>query len=62
MACAGEAGLALSDPWFRLVMPSLPAAGYFTLSNSSATPQTLVGAASPACCTKASIKAARSGW
>ena len=49
MARAGEAGLALSDPWFHLVMPSLPAAGYFTLSNSSATPQTLVGAASPAC-------------
>lgn len=34
---AGEAGLALSDPWFRLVMPSLPAAGYFTLSNTGAT-------------------------
>jgi periplasmic copper chaperone A len=46
---AGETGLALSGPWFRLVMPSLPAAGYFTLSNSAATEQTLIGAASPAC-------------
>ena len=30
-------------------MPSLPAAGYFTLSNASGTPETLIGAASPAC-------------
>jgi periplasmic copper chaperone A len=49
VAGAGQAGLALSDPWFRLVMPPLPAAGYFTLSNTSTTPQTLIGAASPAC-------------
>lgn len=46
---ADETGLALSDPWFRLVMPSLPAAGYFTLSNTGATRKTLIGAASPAC-------------
>ena len=31
-ARAEEGGLALTHPWFRLVMPSLPAAGYFTLS------------------------------
>jgi periplasmic copper chaperone A len=49
LARAGEAGLALSNPWFRLVMPSLPAAGYFTLSNTTATTEKLVGAASPAC-------------
>jgi periplasmic copper chaperone A len=42
-------GLSLSGPWFRFVMASLPAAGYFTLSNASDVPQTLVGAASPAC-------------
>ncbi len=48
-ARAGEGGLALSHPWFRLVMPSLPAAGYFTLSNSGATAQSLVGASSPGC-------------
>jgi periplasmic copper chaperone A len=48
-ARAGAGGLALSDPWFRLVMPSLPAAGYFTLSNSGAAAQSLVGASSPGC-------------
>ena len=42
-------GLSLSEQWFRLVMPSIPAAGYFTLSNTTAAPQRLVGAASPAC-------------
>ena len=30
-------------------MPSLPAAGYFTLINTTAAPARLVGAASPAC-------------
>jgi periplasmic copper chaperone A len=30
-------------------MPSLPAAGYFTLSNAGATARILVAAASPAC-------------
>jgi periplasmic copper chaperone A len=30
-------------------MPSIPAAGYFTLSNTTAAPRRLVGAASPAC-------------
>ena len=33
----------------RVVLPSRPAAGYFTLSNSSATDRTLVGAETPAC-------------
>lgn len=48
VARAGGAGLEIGDQWFRLV-PSLPAAGYFTLSNKSAATQTLIGAASPAC-------------
>ena len=48
-ARADEGGLALTHPWFRLVMPSLPAAGYFTLSNSGAAAQSLVGASSPGC-------------
>ncbi len=39
----------MSDPWIRAVMPSRPAAGYFTLSNDTAAAQALVGAASPAC-------------
>ncbi len=42
-------GLELSGQWFRLIMPSLPAAGYFTLSNASSMARTLVGAQSPAC-------------
>jgi periplasmic copper chaperone A len=49
VAQGAESGLRLSVPWFRLVMPSLPAAGYFTLSNPSDAVHTLVGAASPAC-------------
>jgi periplasmic copper chaperone A len=48
-AHAAPSGLSLSGQWFRLVMPSLPAAGYFTLSNQTATPYTLVGAASSGC-------------
>ncbi len=48
-ARGAESGLALSDAWFRLVLPSLPAAGYFTLSNRAGAAQLLVGAASPAC-------------
>ena len=48
-AFAAANGISVSGQWFRLIMPSLPAAGYFTLSNMTATPQTLVGAQSPAC-------------
>ena len=48
-AQAAESGLKLSDPWIRMVMPSRPAAGYFTLSNDSAVGRALVGADSPAC-------------
>ena len=39
----------MSDAWIRLVLPSRPAAGYFTLSNETDEPLALVGAASPAC-------------
>jgi hypothetical protein len=48
-ASAAPNGLTLSGQWFRLIMPSVPAAGYFTLSNATAAPVQLVGAASPAC-------------
>ncbi len=48
-ALATEAGLVVSDPWVRTVVPSRPAAGYFTLSNNTAKPEELVGASSPAC-------------
>jgi hypothetical protein len=42
-------GISLSDPWFRFITPAIPAAGYFTLSNSTAVPEPLIGASSPAC-------------
>jgi len=48
-AQAADSGVKVSDPWMRLVVPSRPAAGYFTLSNDTTKAQVLVGAASPAC-------------
>lgn len=46
---AAEPGLSVSDAWIRVVLPSRPAAGYFTLSNTSAMDRTLVGAEASAC-------------
>jgi periplasmic copper chaperone A len=48
-ADAASSSLKIADPWMRSILPSLPAAGYFTLSNESAAPRRLVGASSPAC-------------
>jgi copper(I)-binding protein len=48
-AAQAPSGLKLSGQWFRFIMASRPAAGYFTLRNASATPQHLTGAASSAC-------------
>jgi hypothetical protein len=48
-ANAAEPGLTVTGPWIRMIIPSRPAAGYFTLANNGATPRQLVGAASPAC-------------
>ena len=48
-AQAATSKLMLSNQWMRLILPSRPVAGYFTLSNPTAKTQTLVGAASPAC-------------
>lgn len=48
-AHAAEPGLGISHPWMRMVVPTRPAAGYFTLTNDSAKPHSLVGAASSAC-------------
>jgi periplasmic copper chaperone A len=48
-ARAAEPGLSISDAWMRFILPSRPAAGYFTLSNGTAQARALVGAASPAC-------------
>jgi len=46
---ADESGLALSGSYMRLIIPSRPAAGYFTLENTSDADRVLVGAASPGC-------------
>ncbi len=48
-AQAAAARLTLSNQWMRLILPSRPVAGYFTLTNPTAAAQTLVGAASPSC-------------
>jgi periplasmic copper chaperone A len=48
-AAAAEQGVTLSQPWMRTIIPSRPAAGYFTLRNHGATARALVGAQSPAC-------------
>lgn len=48
-AHADPNGLSISGQWFRMIIPSRPAAGYFVLSNATGTPQRLVGADSPAC-------------
>lgn len=39
----------VSHAWIRFIMPSLPAAGYFRLSNPGGQPRVLVGADSAAC-------------
>lgn len=46
---AEPAGISISDAWVRMIVPSRPAAGYFTLSNDSDSAATLTGASSPAC-------------
>jgi copper(I)-binding protein len=48
-AWAAPKGLTISDSWMRMVIPSRPAAGYFTLSNETGKEHALVGASSPAC-------------
>jgi periplasmic copper chaperone A len=39
----------VSRPWFRYLLPQIPAGGYMTLTNASDQPTVLTGAASPAC-------------
>jgi copper(I)-binding protein len=46
---AADAGLTLSDAWIRVIVPSRPAAGYFTLENASDQARVLIGASSAAC-------------
>jgi copper(I)-binding protein len=46
---AGEADLVLSGGYMQTTIPSVPAAGYFTLENKGETDYDLVGASSPGC-------------
>lgn len=48
-AFAASSGLSIKNGWIRTIIPSRPAAGYFTLSNGNDKQQVLVGADSPAC-------------
>ncbi len=48
-AAAAAADVSVSNPWFRYLLPSLPAAGYATLHNSGSADETVTAAASPAC-------------
>jgi periplasmic copper chaperone A len=48
-ARAADGGLTLSDAWIRTILPSRPAAGYFTLRNDGDAARDLTGASSPAC-------------
>jgi copper(I)-binding protein len=46
---AAQTGLSLRGAWIRFIIPSTPAAGYFTLTNATDKPQILTSASSPAC-------------
>jgi periplasmic copper chaperone A len=41
--------ITVSAPWFRYLLPEIPAGGYMTLHNASDQPAVLIAAASPAC-------------
>jgi copper(I)-binding protein len=48
-AQAASPAVTVEKPWMRYLLPSLPAAGYMTLTNTGNTDAVLTGAASPAC-------------
>jgi copper(I)-binding protein len=48
-ARAAATSVSVTDEWFRLIVPTRPAAGYFKLANNTDTAMELVGAASPGC-------------
>src|SRR5262245_40812211 len=48
-APASAADLTVSDAWIRALPAKLPAAGYFTLTNTGKVEVALTGASSPAC-------------
>lgn len=41
--------VSVTNPWFRYLLPSIPAGGYMTLSNATGKPVVLTGAHSSAC-------------
>ncbi len=41
--------ITVAEPWFRYLLPQVPAGGYMTLRNGGDQPAVLTGAASPAC-------------
>jgi len=48
-ALAGPQGIEISGQWIRSILPMRPAAGYFTLTNSTDRAVALVGASAPGC-------------
>lgn len=48
-AGVAEAGVALHGGWMRMLIAARPAAGYFTLQNTTGAAKLLTGASSPAC-------------
>lgn len=42
-------GLTVSHPWFRYLLPQIPAGGFMVLKNDTGQPIVLTGARSPAC-------------
>lgn len=44
-----DSPVTVTRPWFRYIMPQVPAGGYMTVKNSSAHAVVLTGASSPAC-------------
>lgn len=49
VAATATAPVRVEQPWFRYIVPQVPAGGYMTLRNASAEPVRLTGASSPAC-------------
>ncbi|MDQ2804088.1 MAG: copper chaperone PCu(A)C [Pseudomonadota bacterium] len=48
-AAAPARGLSVTQAWMRVLIPPLPAAGYFTVANSGDVATVLTSASSPAC-------------
>jgi hypothetical protein len=48
-AASAAEPVTVSGPWFRYIIPNIPAGGYMTLESHSSSPAVLTGATSPAC-------------